>query len=129
MFISKIIILYFSVQELGEYLKGYSTHFSSILAFKPTGWTTTAKCNSLSNIRPVVRGVVTVYGELGVGFEVGVVTMYSDVGVVTDVEFGPIITLEVCAVTHVVLKNCRIAVVLVIIHALWPVTGYSSYFM
>ena len=42
-------------------------HFSSILAFKPTGWTTTAKCNSLSDIRPVVRGVVTVYGESGVG--------------------------------------------------------------
>lgn len=54
-------------------------------------------------------------------FEVGVVTMYSDVGVVTDVEFGPIITLEVRAVTRVVLKNCKIAMVLVIIHALWLV--------
>ena len=60
--------------------------------------------------------------------EVGVVTMYSDVGVVTNVEFGPIITLEIHADTCVVLKNYKIALVLVIIHALWPVTGYSSYY-
>ncbi|XP_019859070.1 PREDICTED: DNA cross-link repair 1A protein-like [Amphimedon queenslandica] len=51
-----------NVEELTLYLRHYSTHYTSILAFKPTGWTATTKHNSLQDIRPVVRGVVTMYG-------------------------------------------------------------------
>ena len=46
------------------YLSNFNTHFSHLLAFKPTGWTFSNKRGGLGNIRPFVRGPITIYGNL-----------------------------------------------------------------
>eukprot|EP00250_Pteridium_aquilinum_P005087 c15232_g1_i1 orf=222-1967(+) len=49
-------------QKLKAYLQGYPK-FSSLLAFRPTGWTYSEKIgNELHLLKPVVSGAVTVYG-------------------------------------------------------------------
>jgi hypothetical protein len=57
-------ILHF-LQKLAAHLDAYSSHYSELLAFKPTGWTFTDSCeHDLKNIKPSKRASVTIYGKL-----------------------------------------------------------------
>ncbi|XP_054838061.1 DNA cross-link repair 1A protein [Eublepharis macularius] len=47
---------------LQNHLNKFSLNFDHILAFKPTGWTYSDRCNSLSEIQPQTRGKITIYG-------------------------------------------------------------------
>lgn len=51
-----------SLQNLAAYLESHGTQFTSLLAFKPTGWEHSAKTDNLSMIKPAKRGNVTIYG-------------------------------------------------------------------
>lgn len=46
------------------YLEQNSSKFTSLLAFKPTGWTYSSKAVSLASIKPQSRGPITIYGRL-----------------------------------------------------------------
>ncbi|CAJ2672219.1 unnamed protein product [Trifolium pratense] len=51
------------IEALKEYLKTYKEQFTSVLAFRPTGWTFSEKIgNDLELIKPVSRGNITIYG-------------------------------------------------------------------
>ncbi|XP_048361207.1 DNA cross-link repair 1A protein isoform X2 [Sphaerodactylus townsendi] len=47
---------------LQNHLNKFSENFDHILAFKPTGWTYSDRCCSLSEIQPQTRGKITIYG-------------------------------------------------------------------
>ncbi|XP_077205933.1 DNA cross-link repair 1A protein isoform X2 [Paroedura picta] len=47
---------------LQNHLNKFSQNFDHILAFKPTGWTYSDRCYSLSEIQPQTRGKITIYG-------------------------------------------------------------------
>ncbi|XP_019341497.1 DNA cross-link repair 1A protein isoform X3 [Alligator mississippiensis] len=47
---------------LQNHLDKFSENFDQILAFKPTGWTYSDSCHSLVEIRPQIRGRITIYG-------------------------------------------------------------------
>ncbi|XP_060624434.2 DNA cross-link repair 1A protein isoform X2 [Anolis sagrei] len=47
---------------LQSHLSKFSAKFDQILAFKPTGWTYSDQCYSLSDIQPQTRGKITIYG-------------------------------------------------------------------
>ncbi|CAN2389264.1 DNA cross-link repair 1A, partial [Pristimantis euphronides] len=47
---------------LTAHLNKFSGKYDRVLAFKPTGWTYSQGCGSVANIRPEIRGKVTVYG-------------------------------------------------------------------
>ncbi|XP_040292283.1 DNA cross-link repair 1A protein [Bufo bufo] len=47
---------------LNAHLNKFSGRYDRILAFKPTGWTYSAGCGSVADIRPDIRGKVTLYG-------------------------------------------------------------------
>ncbi|XP_057437637.1 DNA cross-link repair protein SNM1 isoform X2 [Lotus japonicus] len=50
-------------ETLKDYLKTYKEQFTTILAFRPTGWTFNEKINNdLELIKPVSRANVTIYG-------------------------------------------------------------------
>ncbi|XP_043911874.1 DNA cross-link repair 1A protein [Protopterus annectens] len=49
-------------KHLQAHLSSFSDRFDQVLAFKPTGWTYTDKCDSLTDIKPQVRGKITIYG-------------------------------------------------------------------
>ncbi|CAI8613526.1 unnamed protein product [Vicia faba] len=51
------------IETLKEYLKTYKEQFTSVLAFRPTGWTFSEKIgNDLELIKPVSKGNITIYG-------------------------------------------------------------------
>ncbi|KAM8924752.1 DNA cross-link repair 1A protein [Pelodytes ibericus] len=47
---------------LYSHLNKFSGKYDRVLAFKPTGWTYSDQCNSVADIKPEVRGKVTLYG-------------------------------------------------------------------
>ncbi|XP_066478307.1 DNA cross-link repair 1A protein [Tiliqua scincoides] len=47
---------------LQNHLNKFSDNFDQILAFKPTGWTYSDRCLSLSDIQPQTKGKLTIYG-------------------------------------------------------------------
>ncbi|XP_069835852.1 DNA cross-link repair 1A protein [Dendropsophus ebraccatus] len=47
---------------LNAHLNKFSGKYDRILAFKPTGWTYSDGCSSVADIRPDIRGKVTMYG-------------------------------------------------------------------
>ncbi|XP_063818626.1 DNA cross-link repair 1A protein [Pseudophryne corroboree] len=47
---------------LNAHLNKFSGKYDRVLAFKPTGWTYSEGCGSVADIRPDVRGKVTIYG-------------------------------------------------------------------
>ncbi|CAK9166191.1 unnamed protein product [Ilex paraguariensis] len=50
---------------LERYLKTYMSQYTAVLAFRPTGWTYTETVGShLDLIKPVCKGIVTIYGEI-----------------------------------------------------------------
>ncbi|XP_042316408.1 DNA cross-link repair 1A protein [Sceloporus undulatus] len=49
-------------KSLQSHLNKFSEKFDQILAFKPTGWTYSDRCCSLSDIQPQTRGKITIYG-------------------------------------------------------------------
>eukprot|EP00268_Persea_americana_P059660 TRINITY_DN7355_c0_g1_i2.p1 TRINITY_DN7355_c0_g1~~TRINITY_DN7355_c0_g1_i2.p1 ORF type:complete len:513 (+),score=79.52 TRINITY_DN7355_c0_g1_i2:61-1539(+) len=50
-------------ESLKQYLKTHGLHFTSVLAFRPTGWTYSESVgNQLNLIRPNIKGNVTIYG-------------------------------------------------------------------
>ncbi|XP_070563103.1 uncharacterized protein [Ptychodera flava] len=49
-------------KSLYAYLNKFKHKYDSVLAFKPTGWTHSERCSSLSEIKPTKSGVITVYG-------------------------------------------------------------------
>ncbi|XP_062988758.1 DNA cross-link repair 1A protein [Elgaria multicarinata webbii] len=49
-------------KALQNHLNKFSEKFDHILAFKPTGWTFSNGCCSLSDIQPQTRGRITIYG-------------------------------------------------------------------
>lgn len=52
-----------NLQELHSYLNKYSPKFSNIVAFKPTGWTTSTSLKSKpSDFTKTSHGKVTIYG-------------------------------------------------------------------
>ncbi len=51
-------------QSLSGYLERWKPAYTSILAFKPTGWTHCSKHLSLGSIRPQGAGPVAIYGVL-----------------------------------------------------------------
>ena len=53
------------LQKLSDHLATYSSQYSELLAFKPTGWTFTDSCaNDLKELKPSKRASVTIYGKL-----------------------------------------------------------------
>ncbi|KAE9586529.1 hypothetical protein Lal_00044638 [Lupinus albus] len=51
------------IESLKDYLKTYKEQFTSILAFRPTGWTFNEKmCTDLELIKPISKGNITIYG-------------------------------------------------------------------
>ncbi|XP_061336906.1 DNA cross-link repair protein SNM1 [Gastrolobium bilobum] len=50
-------------ETLKDYVKTYKEQFTSILAFRPTGWTFSEKTrNDLDLIKPISKGNITIYG-------------------------------------------------------------------
>ncbi|XP_028586054.2 DNA cross-link repair 1A protein [Podarcis muralis] len=49
-------------KNLKNHLNKFSDNFDQILAFKPTGWTYSDGCGSLSDIKPQTKGNITIYG-------------------------------------------------------------------
>ncbi|CAH2323135.1 DNA cross-link repair 1A [Pelobates cultripes] len=47
---------------LYAHLNKFSGKYERVLAFKPTGWTYSDQCSSVTNLRPETRGKVTLYG-------------------------------------------------------------------
>lgn len=47
---------------LQDHLSKFSEDFDQVLAFKPTGWTYSDSCLSLEDIKPQIRGKITIYG-------------------------------------------------------------------
>lgn len=47
---------------LFAHLNKFSGKYDRVLAFKPTGWTYSEGCSSVTDIRPEIRGKVTMYG-------------------------------------------------------------------
>lgn len=47
---------------LYAHLNKFSGKYDRVLAFKPTGWTYSQGCGSVTDIRPDIRGKVTMYG-------------------------------------------------------------------
>ncbi|KAM4636887.1 DNA cross-link repair 1A protein [Discoglossus pictus] len=47
---------------LYNHLNKFSGKYDRVLAFKPTGWTYSEGCNSVADIKPEIRGKVTLYG-------------------------------------------------------------------
>ncbi|KAM4704344.1 DNA cross-link repair 1A protein [Rhinophrynus dorsalis] len=47
---------------LNIHLNKFSGKYDRVLAFKPTGWTYSERCDTVANIKPDIRGKVTVYG-------------------------------------------------------------------
>ncbi|XP_053202204.1 DNA cross-link repair 1A protein-like [Panonychus citri] len=47
-------------RALREYLSEFGKKYSSVLAFKPTGWTEDGK--SLSSVKPIIRDNISIYG-------------------------------------------------------------------
>ncbi|CAJ0946713.1 unnamed protein product [Ranitomeya imitator] len=47
---------------LAAHLNKFSGKYDRVLAFKPTGWTYSAGCSSVAEIRPEIRGKITMYG-------------------------------------------------------------------
>ncbi|KAM4033881.1 DNA cross-link repair 1A protein [Anomaloglossus baeobatrachus] len=47
---------------LSAHLNKFSGKYDRVLAFKPTGWTYSGSCGSVADIRPEIRGKVTMYG-------------------------------------------------------------------
>jgi DNA cross-link repair 1A protein len=48
--------------KLKLHLDKFSSYFSSLVAFKPTGWTYNSKTAGLHSIKPSVKGDISVYG-------------------------------------------------------------------
>ncbi|XP_069467965.1 DNA cross-link repair 1A protein [Ambystoma mexicanum] len=44
------------------HLNKFSGRYDRVLAFKPTGWTYSERCDSVADIKPTVRGKITLYG-------------------------------------------------------------------
>ncbi|NWH95069.1 DCR1A protein, partial [Aegithalos caudatus] len=57
-----ICFFFFFPQGLQDHLNKFSENFDHILAFKPTGWTYSDSCLSLQDIKPQIRGKITIYG-------------------------------------------------------------------
>lgn len=51
-----------SFKGLGAHLNKFSGKYDRVLAFKPTGWTYSEGYSSVADIRPNVRGKITIYG-------------------------------------------------------------------
>ncbi|XP_061491920.1 DNA cross-link repair 1A protein isoform X2 [Rhineura floridana] len=49
-------------KSLQNHLSKFSENFDQILAFKPTGWTYSDGCCSLSEIQPQTKGKISIYG-------------------------------------------------------------------
>ncbi|XP_073540767.1 DNA cross-link repair 1A protein [Phyllobates terribilis] len=47
---------------LATHLNKFSGKYDRVMAFKPTGWTYSAGCGSVADIRPEIRGKITMYG-------------------------------------------------------------------
>ncbi|XP_077114066.1 DNA cross-link repair 1A protein [Ranitomeya variabilis] len=47
---------------LAAHLNKFSGKYDRVLAFKPTGWTYSDGCSSVAEIRPEIRGKITMYG-------------------------------------------------------------------
>ncbi|KAM9324580.1 DNA cross-link repair 1A protein [Gastrophryne carolinensis] len=47
---------------LSAHLNKFPGKYDRVLAFKPTGWTYSEGCGSVSDIRPEIRGKITIYG-------------------------------------------------------------------
>lgn len=45
-----------------SHLNKFSGRYDRVLAFKPTGWTYSDRCDSVADIKPTVRGKITMYG-------------------------------------------------------------------
>ncbi|MEE6486807.1 hypothetical protein FKM82_014712 [Ascaphus truei] len=45
-----------------NHLNKFSGKYDRVLAFKPTGWTYSDRCDSVADIKPQVRGKITMYG-------------------------------------------------------------------
>ncbi|XP_077992235.1 DNA cross-link repair 1A protein-like [Glandiceps talaboti] len=53
---------YLNLKGLSGYLHKFRHLYDSVLAFKPTGWTHNERVSTLSDIKPVKRGVISIYG-------------------------------------------------------------------
>uniref|UniRef100_A0A8C4YAN4 DNA cross-link repair 1A n=1 Tax=Gopherus evgoodei TaxID=1825980 RepID=A0A8C4YAN4_9SAUR len=47
---------------LQNHLNKFSEKFDQVLAFRPTGWTYSDSCHALADIKPQIRGKITIYG-------------------------------------------------------------------
>ncbi|XP_078499985.1 DNA cross-link repair 1A protein [Lissotriton helveticus] len=45
-----------------SHLNKFSGRYDRVLAFKPTGWTYSERCDSVADIKPTIRGKITMYG-------------------------------------------------------------------
>ena len=50
-------------QSLTAYLGQYNSKYTTLLAFKPTGWTHSKAHINMGSIKPLCRGPVTIYGK------------------------------------------------------------------
>ncbi|XP_034296058.1 LOW QUALITY PROTEIN: DNA cross-link repair 1A protein [Pantherophis guttatus] len=61
-FLHLLPMMQINFKNLQNHLNKFSEKFDHILAFKPTGWTYSDGCCSLSDIKPQTRGNITIYG-------------------------------------------------------------------
>ncbi|XP_015281015.1 PREDICTED: DNA cross-link repair 1A protein isoform X2 [Gekko japonicus] len=61
-FLHLLPMMQINFKGLQNHLNKFSENFDQILAFKPTGWTYSDRCYSLSEIQPQTRGKITIYG-------------------------------------------------------------------
>ena len=52
-----------TLQVLRHYLSKFSSQYTSLLAFKPTGWTYANNKSNLTSIKPQVYGPISIYGK------------------------------------------------------------------
>ncbi|XP_070608778.1 DNA cross-link repair 1A protein isoform X2 [Erythrolamprus reginae] len=61
-FLHLLPMMHINFKNLHNHLSKFSEKFDHILAFKPTGWTYSDRCCSLTDIKPQTRGNITIYG-------------------------------------------------------------------
>uniref|UniRef100_A0A8C6XCT0 DNA cross-link repair 1A protein n=1 Tax=Naja naja TaxID=35670 RepID=A0A8C6XCT0_NAJNA len=61
-FLHLLPMMQINFKNLQNHLNKFSEKFDHILAFKPTGWTYSDGCYSLSDIKPQTRRNITIYG-------------------------------------------------------------------